>query len=49
MIKSKDSDGNEVIDYHEILNCTINRNKIYLKKIWIMLFKLLIRMEMVVF
>ena len=32
MIKSKDSDGNGVIDYHEILNCTINRNKILSKK-----------------
>ena len=32
MIKSIDSDGNGVIDYHEILNCTINRNKILSKK-----------------
>ena len=32
MIKSIDSDGNGVIDYHEFLNCTINRNKILSKK-----------------
>ena len=32
MIKSKDSDGNGVIDYHEILNCTINKNKNLFKK-----------------
>ena len=32
MIKSIDLDGNGVIDYHEFLNCTMNRDKILSKK-----------------
>ena len=32
IIKSIDLDGNGVIDYHEFLNCTMNRNKILSKK-----------------
>ena len=32
MIKSIDTDGNGVIDYHEFLNCTMNRDKILSKK-----------------
>ena len=49
MAKSIDLDENQVIDIMNLLNCTLNINKIRGKKIYNMLLMFLIKMEMVVY